>query len=439
MKIKTISRTEDVIGQKQRKNDIPTTLRNLDPSLHPFARAREYTRALNATKLERLFAKPFLHALTGHIDGVYAMARHPTKLDTLFSGSGDGELRLWDLAAKKSVWSAQGHDSFVRGICAVPYGDSFFTVGQDKTVKLWNMSGNQAVQTYAAKNAFSGIDHHRSKPWFVTASTQVDLWDHERAEPIQSLTWGSDTITTVKMNQTETSILASTGSDRTVILYDLRTTQPISRAVLTMRSNAIAWNPMEAFNFTVANEDHNCYTFDMRNLSRSINVLKDHVSAVLTLDYSPTGQEIVTGGYDKTIRIFQSRQGHSRDVYHTKRMQKIWCVQYSMDSKYVISGSDDGNIRVWKNQAHEKIGTLTHREVAAQNYAATLKERYKHMPEINRIDKHRKIPKSIKKAGAVKGIQRASAKRKLENVIRHSREGAVKRGAEREKHVITTE
>jgi WD repeat and SOF domain-containing protein 1 len=61
----------------------------------------------------------------------------------------------------------------------------------------------------------------------------------------------------------------------------------------------------------------------MRNLSRSVNILKDHVSAVLDLEYSPTGEEIVTGGYDKTLRIFNSREGHSRDVYHTKRMQKV--------------------------------------------------------------------------------------------------------------------
>ena len=36
--------------------------------------------------------------------------------------------------------------------------------------------------------------------------------------------------------------------------------------VLQTRSNSIAWNPMEAFNFTVANEDCNLYTYDMRKL-----------------------------------------------------------------------------------------------------------------------------------------------------------------------------
>lgn len=42
----------------------------------------------------------------------------------------------------------------------------------------------------------------------------------------------------------------------------------------------------------------------------------------MDLDYSPTGREFVTGGYDKTIRIFNVNDGKSREVYHTKRMQK---------------------------------------------------------------------------------------------------------------------
>ena len=42
-----------------------------------------------------------------------------------------------------------------------------------------------------------------------------------------------------------------------------------------MTSNNLCWNPMEANNFTVANEDHNLYTFDMRKLERALNVYTD--------------------------------------------------------------------------------------------------------------------------------------------------------------------
>ena len=70
MKIKTISRTEEDYTRKS-KHDITKVHRNRDPLLHPFERAREYTKAVVATKLDKIFAKPFIGALDGHTDGVY--------------------------------------------------------------------------------------------------------------------------------------------------------------------------------------------------------------------------------------------------------------------------------------------------------------------------------------------------------------------------------
>jgi WD repeat and SOF domain-containing protein 1 len=63
-KIKTISRSEEQFT-RERPIEISKVFHNLDPNLHPFERAREYTRALNAVKLEKVFAKPFVAALEG--------------------------------------------------------------------------------------------------------------------------------------------------------------------------------------------------------------------------------------------------------------------------------------------------------------------------------------------------------------------------------------
>lgn len=75
---------------KERKGDIDVVQRNPDPILHPHEKAKEYTRALNATKLDKVFATPFLFALDGHRDGIYSMERHPTSVAISFSGSCDG-------------------------------------------------------------------------------------------------------------------------------------------------------------------------------------------------------------------------------------------------------------------------------------------------------------------------------------------------------------
>lgn len=60
------------------------------------------------------------------------------------------------------------------------------------------------------------------------------------------------------------------------------------------------------------------------------HVLLTHQRAALrSMDvaYSPTGKEFVTGSYDRTIRIFPVQSGKSREVYHTKRMQRCAAVR----------------------------------------------------------------------------------------------------------------
>ncbi|KAI9315828.1 DDB1 and CUL4-associated factor 13-like protein [Dichotomocladium elegans] len=424
---------------RERSQDLHKVQRNFDPTIHPFEQGREYVRALNAVKLERMFAKPFIAALSGHIDGVYSMAKHPNRLNCMISGSGDGEIRVWHLSEQQTVWRAHGHRGIVQGVCAGYNGGQFLSCSTDKTVKIWDTNtGTEPVQTYLANQALMGISHHRNKPLFATAGgSSVDLWDETRSDPIHQFEWGSDSYQTVKFNQVQPNIFASSGTDRTVVLYDIRTNQQLSKLVMTMRTNAIAWNPIEAYTFVTANEDHNAYVFDMRKMDSAHNVLKDHVSAVMDVDYSPTGQEIVTGSYDRTLRIFDAKRGHSRDAYHTKRMQRIFSVQFSMDSKYVLSGSDDGNIRIWKAHASEKLGVKDWREKHSLEYQAALKERFKHMDEIRRIDRHRPLPNDVRRADKLKKEILSAEKRKDENRRKHSKKAAEeKRVPERKKAII---
>lgn len=104
MKIKALSRS---IESHTRSNsgDIKKLSRNLDPKHKPLERAREYTRAITAAKLERMFAKPFVAALEGHVDSVACSAASRGHLCPFVTGGVDGEIRVWDLASRKTVWN----------------------------------------------------------------------------------------------------------------------------------------------------------------------------------------------------------------------------------------------------------------------------------------------------------------------------------------------
>ncbi|KFX96788.1 hypothetical protein O988_05158 [Pseudogymnoascus sp. VKM F-3808] len=444
MKIKALTRS--AATAQAPGSDVARQPRNLDPALHPFERAREYTRALNATKLERMFAAPFIGQLgKGHVDGVYTMAKDPNSLQRFASGSGDGIVKVWDLTSRDEIWNVGAHENIVKSM-SWTRDQKLLTCASDRSIKLFDPyhtpSGSAPLATWLGTNAFTGISHHRSKNAFAASSGVISIYDLERfTAPPEVLKWptSTDTITTVQFNQVETSILASCATDRSIVLYDLRTSMPLAKTVLNFASNAISWNPMEAFNFAVANEDHNIYVFDMRKMNKALNVLKDHVAAVMDVEYSPTGEELVSASYDRTIRIWKARSGHSRDIYHTKRMQRVFSTKFTPDSKYILSGSDDGNIRLWRAESSRREGIKSAKQRQALEYNAALSERYQHMPEIRRIKRHRHVPKVIKKAGEIKSEELKAIKRKIENERKHTKKQFQKRKPEREKMVLVNE
>ncbi|KAL8181822.1 UNVERIFIED_CONTAM: DDB1- and CUL4-associated factor 13 [Gekko kuhli] len=441
MRVKVLSRNPDDYV-RETKQDLQRVPRNYDPALHPFEVPREYTRALNATKLDRVFAKPFIASLDGHRDGVNCMAKHPQSLSTVLSGACDGEVKIWNLMKRECIRTLQAHEGFVRGICARFCGTSFFTVGDDKTVKHWKMEGpaygepEEPIHTILGKTVYTGIDHHLKEPIFATCGHQVDIWNEQRTSPLCSLTWGVDSISSVKFNPIEMYLLGSCASDRNIVLYDMRQSTALKKVILDMRTNTLCWNPMEASIFTAANEDYNLYTFDMRFLDKPLMVHMDHVSAVLDVDYSPTGKEFVSASFDKSIRIFPVDKGHSREVYHTKRMQHVISVKWTSDNKYILCGSDEMNIRLWKANASEKLGVLNPREKAAMLYNQKLKEKFQHHPQIKRIARHRHLPKVIYSQAKELHIMREARRRKELNRRKHSKPGSVSLISEKKKHIV---
>lgn len=167
MQIKTISRDPSQFT-RETSLDIVKLYHNTDPNLHPFDKAREYTRALNAAKTEKvsgeqilnlmfeayrvtvmistilllffcclqLFSKPFLYSLDGHSDGVYQLSTIRKGLTKVVSGAGDGEIKLWNLPSRSCLWSVKAHQSLIRGLASDSTGQIIVSAG-DSTVKLW--------------------------------------------------------------------------------------------------------------------------------------------------------------------------------------------------------------------------------------------------------------------------------------------------------------
>lgn len=406
-KIKVLSRNIDEYIRES-KHDIQKIHRDYTPESHPFEEAREYVKALNATKLERSFAKPFLYDLTGNSDAVNILTNHRSRLTTVYSGAFDGVVKEWNIASKSPNFTLRAHSGKINGLVAT--SERLISIGDDCFIKHWDndpltdKSDEKyvPVQTISTKATPRCVDAqwNVASPFYATGdiSSTVNVYNPETSDPIRSYTWGNDSLTSIKFNPTEPQLLATSSQDRSITLYDIRSSKPIRKVTLAMNSNMLTWNPQNPLEFALANEDKNAYIFDTRKLSHASKILKGHIAAVMSICYSPTGRQLVTGSYDKTLRIFNTHGNNSSnsvDVYHTKRMQKVWAVTWSGDNRYILSASDEFNVRVWKAKAWDRLGYLSANQKKNRDYQEALKKKYASFPEIRKISKHRHLSKHL--------------------------------------------
>lgn len=105
------------------------------------------------------------------------------------------------------------------------------------------MTGDfQALSSWTSPTALNSLSHHVRDPRFVSASSAIQLWDVTRGNDssgresgaLRTMEWGAESINCVRFNMAETEVLASAGSDRGIVLYDLRSASPLTKMIMSV-------------------------------------------------------------------------------------------------------------------------------------------------------------------------------------------------------------
>lgn len=111
--------------------------------------------------------------------------------------------------------------------------------------------------------------------------------------------------------------------------------------------------------------------------------------------------------------------------------QSVFDVTYTPTADFVLSASDDGNVRIWKAKASQKLGPVSSKERAAMEYRQKLVEQWKTSKDVRRIHDSRHVPQNIHNAVKLKHEMLESRKVKEDRRRKHSRAGKEKPKAER--------
>jgi len=97
--------------------------------------------------------------------------------------------------------------------------------------------------------------------------------------------------------------------------------------------------------------------FRVRPVSRCTSTLPGHSEAILSVNFSPNGEQLASGSGDNTVRIWDL---NTEMPQHTLKGHESWvlCVAWSPDAKKVASGGKDNLIKIWHGDSGKKSGKV---------------------------------------------------------------------------------
>ena len=103
-----------------------------------------------------------------------------------------------------------------------------------------------------------------------------------------------------------------------------------------------------------------CFLFSPNTYAQDVpvTILEGHTNSVSSVSFSPDGQTLVSGSWDKTVRVWDVNTGrHLRTL--TGHTNRVTYVSFSPDGQTLVSGSWDGTVRVWDVNTGRHLRTLT--------------------------------------------------------------------------------
>eukprot|EP01002_Notosolenus_urceolatus_P014068 NODE_520_length_2008_cov_14.504849_g415_i0.p1 GENE.NODE_520_length_2008_cov_14.504849_g415_i0~~NODE_520_length_2008_cov_14.504849_g415_i0.p1 ORF type:complete len:596 (+),score=155.75 NODE_520_length_2008_cov_14.504849_g415_i0:39-1826(+) len=208
-----------------------------------------------------------------------------------------------------------------------------------------------AVRTYRHKETVFGCDFHPKSALFATASVDgiVRLYEPEKHErpcfEFKNAAFpGSCTCVAFS---SDGSILAASGDDGQIVLFDMSTKQ--EKMTLTHKSRTgespvlcIAWAPKGGF-LADAGYDGLAYIWNTNDGS-VVQRLSGHGDVVSAVTWSPNAKFAVTSCHDGKVRIWDAKTGQSSELVHGAN---VWSVSFGPSGDEILSCGGDHVIKLW--------------------------------------------------------------------------------------------
>ncbi len=292
-------------------------------------------------------------------------------------GGSDKAIQIIDSATGRAIGPPlKGHTESVLTVRFSPDGRQLLSGSYDNTARLWDIATATTLQEFRGHSwwvwaAEFSPDANR----IVTAGQDGKAIVWQKAgigPPSASASAPSDVTNPQPPNpgpqSLYTELTSFTGHTGAV---DSACFSPDGKLVATggYDKSVMIWNPDEVQPVDIGRR------LDHQPEAKSKYVrLAGHDGPVRSVSFSPKGQLLLSGSEDNTVRIWDIASGKSLKALRGHGRSVRSCA-FSPDGQWVLSGSDDETARVWNIHGYQETRVL-HATVFAGHEDAVLSARY---------------------------------------------------------------
>jgi WD40 repeat protein len=278
--------------------------------------------------------------------------------EKVITGSDDGKIRIWDLNSLACQNVLIGHSGRVLTIRAVRSIDLIVSGSSDNTLKAWKISTGECIKTFSGhEDIVNCIDITPDGSRIISASNDGTLrvWSCDSGECEGILSGHEDPVYRVAITIDGCHAM-STSSDGSVRIWDIDDckclkvyngiTDQFWSTPLAMSLDAQRWALAGVSKF---DNGRAIFLVDGKGASHLLPGNSDHV---ITLGMTPDGKLLVSGGFDRTIRVWDINSKESKRAF-TGHKGAIYDLSITPDGRYAVSASDDCTVRIWNLENSE--------------------------------------------------------------------------------------
>ena len=274
-----------------------------------------------------------------------------------YGGDPEVFVKSLNLTPIQEVRSFAGHVKSIRALRFTPDGDRAFSVGEDRTVRIWDLNSGRCLKTFRTfafvpvTGTFSP-DGRLAVTGYGEAFKTLDLWHMETGKLFRK--FSEATAYTARFSP-DSRVLAIVGDQDLIRVVDIAAGRVAWEARLAVGRITSLEFLSDNESVVVGADDGSLSVWRPGNLYPVFRHAA-HEGPVSCIGVSSGGELIASGGGDGSVRLWSSSGVEiKRLIGHRAR---VVSAAFLPDDSYVVSGAADGAIKIWDRHAGKCCRTI---------------------------------------------------------------------------------